>query len=185
MERPAAQQTRYRLRQLTFDDGLSFEPSLSQDGNLLAYSSDVSGRGDLDIWVRQVTGGNPIRLTDHPADDRQPDISPDGSRVAFRSDRDGGGIYVGPALGGEAVLVVGTKPGGEGPHTSRFSPDGERLAYWVGSELLHPRAARNHAFVVSATGGEPHQNRREPPFGSIADLVSRRRVAARPWRGWR
>ena len=58
------------------------------------------GEGNLDIWVRQVGGGDPIRLSHDPADDDEPDFSPDGTLLAFHSDRSGGGLYVVPALGG-------------------------------------------------------------------------------------
>ncbi len=152
----AAERQGYRVRQLTFDDGLSFEPSLSHDGNLLAYSSDSAGRGDLDIWVKQVSGGNPIRLTDDSADDRQPDISPDGSRIVFRSDRDGGGIYVMPALGGDPVLLV-QQTARLTPLHPRFSPDGKTVSYWVGPQFLAARDSRGGIYIVAADGGEPRR----------------------------
>ena len=46
---------------------------------------------NLDIWVRQVSGGDPIQLTRDPADDHQPAFSPDGGQIVFRSERAGGG----------------------------------------------------------------------------------------------
>ena len=45
------------MRQLTSDSGLTFQPVLSTDGNLMAYASDRSGEGNLDIWLKQVAGG--------------------------------------------------------------------------------------------------------------------------------
>ena len=70
------------LRRLTNDTGLTYQPALSPDGKLLAYASDRSGEGNLDIWVQQSATGEPLRLTDHEADDREPAFSPDGSRIA-------------------------------------------------------------------------------------------------------
>ena len=139
------------LRRVTNTGGLSDYPSLSRDGNLLAFASDRNQAGNLDIWVQQVGGSDPIRLTTNEADDSEPAISPDGSRVAFRSERAGGGIYVVPSLGGEEVLLA---PRGRGP---RFSPDGRWIAYWEGRESadLLPGTAR--VFVIESGGGQARQ----------------------------
>jgi eukaryotic-like serine/threonine-protein kinase len=113
---------------VTADPGLSAYPALSGDGSLLAFASDRSGEGNLDIWLQQIGAREPIRLTTDAADESDPSISADGTKVAFRSERQGGGIYVIPALGGEPLLIA---PGGRNP---RFSPDGRRIAYWTGRE---------------------------------------------------
>ena len=138
------------LRQITNTTGLSDYPALSRDGNFLAFASDRDG-GNLDIWLQQIGGHDPIRLTTDEADDSEPAISADGARVAFRSERSGGGIFVVPSLGGDATLIA---PGGRGP---RFSPDGKWIAYWAGRESsdLIPGTAR--VFVVESGGGQPRQ----------------------------
>ncbi len=139
------------LRRVTNTAGLSDYPALSRDGNLLAFASDRSDAGNLDIWMQQVGGRDPIRLTTNEADDSEPSISPDGAHVAFRSERSGGGIYVVPSLGGEEVLLA---PRGRGP---RFSPDGRFIAYWEGRESadLLPGTAR--VFVIESGGGQARQ----------------------------
>jgi len=60
------------LARLTSDSGLSFEPALSRDGTLLAFASDRSGEGNLDLWVKQIAGGEPVRIT-HDKVDNPPD----------------------------------------------------------------------------------------------------------------
>jgi len=100
------------LRRVTMDPGLSAFPALSRAGNLLAFASDRGNSPNLNIWVQQVGGREPLQLTHDPADDSDPDISPDGTRIAFRSERSPAGAYVVPALGGEEVLLA---PGGRNP----------------------------------------------------------------------
>jgi len=133
---------------LTHDAGLAMTPAISADGRLVAYASDRAGRGDLDIWVQQISGGSPLRLTTDPADEQAPDFSPDGSQIVFRSERDGGGVYIVSALGGEPRLIAreGRRP--------RFSPDGSRVAYWVG--LVRGGAnAPSATYVIALAGGAP------------------------------
>jgi len=149
--RPAPMPMRAPLyRRVTTGSGLSAFPALSKDGNLLAFASDQGG-GNLDIYVRQIGGREPIRLTDDPADDSEPSISPDSARIAFRSERDGGGVYVAPALGGEAVLLA---QHGRGP---RYSPDGRWIAYWEGRETQAVLPGTARVFVMESGGGQPRQ----------------------------
>ena len=97
----------------------------------------------------------PARLTRDPADDSQPSISPDGSRVAFRSERDGGGIYVVATLGGEERRVA------EAGILPRFSPDGSRIAY-VETAAWAPRGLFRMLVVPAGGGSRPFQ----PAFGT-------------------
>ena len=102
---------------------------------MVVYASDREGEGQLDLWLQRIAGGPPVRLTNDPGTDRDPHFSPDGSFITFRSDRANGGVFVMPAVGGDARLVA------EGGCTLRFSPDGTRIAYWAGPWLPGARTA--------------------------------------------
>src|SRR5437764_5852797 len=64
------------LTRLTFDDGLQIGATWSPDGRFLAYSSNRGGK--FDIWVQQVSGGDPVQITKGPGRNWQPDWSSDG-----------------------------------------------------------------------------------------------------------
>ncbi len=70
---------------LTFDEGLQAGSTWSPDGRFIAYSSDRGGK--FDIWVQQVSGGDPIQITKRPGQNIQPAWSPDGKvyRLSFRA----------------------------------------------------------------------------------------------------
>lgn len=141
------------LARLTYDSGLTTDAAISPDGRLLAYASDRAGQGGLDIWVRQLAGGDPTRITNGPEDEYEPQFSPDGTRLAYRSDAAGGAIYTIPALGGQPRLIA---PQGRGP---RYSPDGHWIAYWKGNPTggtpYVPGAAT--VWVIRAEGGQARQ----------------------------
>ncbi|MCB1021659.1 MAG: serine/threonine-protein kinase, partial [Acidobacteria bacterium] len=142
----------YQADQFSFDEGLSFQPALSPEGSMVAYASDRSGHGNLDIWLQHFGGGEPIALTHDAADDWQPTFSPDGSRIVFRSERDKAGLYVAPVLGGEAQLLA---PDGRNPS---FSPDGRSIVYWVGEGASSFTGAM---YVLSLDAGAPQRIRED------------------------
>jgi serine/threonine protein kinase len=111
-----------RLTQLTSQPGPEWFPSLSPDGDNIVYNNMETG--NWDIYLKRVGGERVINLTeDSPADDIQPTFSPDGEFIAFRSERDGGGIFLMGATG-ESVRRL-TDSG----YNPAWSPDGQEIAY--------------------------------------------------------
>lgn len=150
------------FQRLTSDSGLTTDPALSADGTLLAYASDRSGDGNLDIYLRKVGSAEAVRLTQDAADEHEPAFSPDGARIAFRSERNGGGIDIVPVSGGTVKRIVS---GGRRP---RFSPDGNWIAYWTGSVHAVGFHVRNRCriYVVPSDGGTPREVR--PDFAGAS-----------------
>ena len=103
----------------TQQDNVSWSP----DGRRLAI--DMLEDGNWDIYVVSPAGGNPLRLTTHPADDFAPRWSHDGSVVYFESRRGGPtDVWKVSAAGGEPVRI--TREGGFHPAES---PDGGFVYY--------------------------------------------------------
>ena len=147
-----ALQTPWKVTRLTADPGLSGFAALSPDGKLMAYASDRSLDGEPDLYIKQVAGGQPIRLTTDGMGNMMPDFSADGRKIVFRSDRQGGGIFEIPAFGGDARLLAhdGWNP--------KFSPDGSQVAYWVGDAGVAAAVpGTGTVWVVPVAGGPPKQ----------------------------
>jgi len=119
-QQPAPAVTFATSTPLTSLPGQELFPSVAPDGTL-AYSR-MDGP-DWDIYVRR-RGANPVNVTaDSPSNDWQAEFSPDGRWLAFRSERDGGGIYIVDANGGSLQRLT---TGGFNP---TWSPDGKEVAY--------------------------------------------------------
>ncbi len=95
-------------------------PSVSSDGKLLAYISNVGG--DVpQVWVRPVASGKALQLTRGAARHYFSELSPDGTQILVASEEQGTEVQIMSVFSGEAEIPV--------PHAlwCRFSPVGEML----------------------------------------------------------
>jgi serine/threonine protein kinase/Tol biopolymer transport system component len=104
-------------------------PALSPDDSKLAVGIRDPQTKTRDIWIFDLLRGTRTRLTFDPADDLDSIWSPDGTRIAFTSNRTGQrNIYQKPADGsGTEELLLGGKEGEE--NVEDWSRDGKYLMY--------------------------------------------------------
>jgi serine/threonine protein kinase/Tol biopolymer transport system component len=74
---------RLRAVALTTLQGVELYPSLSPDGNHLAFTWTGPKSDNQDIYVQTIGSGSPLRLTADPLSDWNPVWSPDGRWIAF------------------------------------------------------------------------------------------------------
>lgn len=115
------------LAQVSFSmEGADFDPNCSTDGKQIVFAS-TQHRETADLFIKNVGSRVVTQLTNDAANDVMPKLSPDGSRIAFASNRSGNwDIYVMPTSGGKAVQL--TSDNADDLHPT-WSPDGSQLAF--------------------------------------------------------
>jgi len=118
-------------------------PRLSPDGKRLAVERH-GGQGGGDIYVFELAGGNPARLTFDAANHNAfVAWSPDGRRMVFHSTRQGGQLLEKAGAGNEEPAAPG-QPAGT---TSDWSQDGRFVVY----DVIDPKT-RTDIWLLPMTG---------------------------------
>jgi len=125
-------------RAITIEEAVSLKrascPRVSPDGRLIAFcvgevsKAEEHARGTISL-VPADGNAPPRPFTTGPGLDADPAWSPDGTRLAFISDRHERGkpaLYVMPTDGGEAERLVTERGEASAP---RWSPDGSRISF--------------------------------------------------------
>ena len=172
----------------SFAAGGELFPTWSRDSNRLGFSSNRDG--NTEIYVMNSDGTSPARLTDHPAQDALPDWAPDGSVIAFNTNRDQpvavpdhppeAEIYtVDPDT---AALTRLTEVPGIDAGAS-WSPDGSKIAFHSN------RDGNFEIYVMNADGSGQTRITENPasdtfaswsPDGKLLSFTSNRDDAANP-----
>jgi len=115
------------LAQVSFaTDGGDYSPDVDRTGTFMVYAS-TQHRPTFDIYRKSVDGRTVTQLTTDPSDDLMPSIAPDGSRIAFASNRNGNwDIYMMPIGGGAPTQLTADSDEEVQP---TWAPDGRRLAF--------------------------------------------------------
>lgn len=170
--------------ELLADQMRASDPRISPDGRRIAYVvAPISRReehGTSEIWIVGFDGKGNRRLTYGLGEDTSPRFSPDGSRLAFVSDRKERGkgqLCVMRLDGGEALQVTHRKSAVSSPS---WSPSGDLLAFLSEDERTETEdrdtekrrdqivedenLKRVRLYVIAPDGGEP---RRVSPTGAV------------------
>lgn len=127
---------------------------ISPDGSTIAFTY----KGD--IYTVPVAGGQARQLTTQSSYETEPVWSPDGKKIAFASDREGGSdIFIMDAAGGPATRLT-FNSASEIPQG--FTPDGKAVIYSASiqdapSALLFPASWQTELYSVPVNGGRPRQ----------------------------
>lgn len=119
-------------RRLTSFQGEASNPHFSPDGYWIAFSAEYSG--NIDAYVVPALGGQPKRLTWHPAPDMVQGWTPDGKSVVVSSTRSSNlpspqpKWFTLPVDGGVAVEMPMYRA-----YQGKISPDGRHVAYRMNS----------------------------------------------------
>ena len=117
-----------QVERLTAFEGVEANPHFSPDGKTIAFTGEYDG--NTDVFVVDVEGGDPKRLTWHPGDDVVIGWTNDGRQVAFSSGRKNG-----PYLDPDQLWLVSAHGGNPTPFVlpraanGKFSPDGQQFVY--------------------------------------------------------
>ncbi len=124
---------------------------------MMAFYSDRAGNPD--IYLMNLATGETLRLTDHPAFDDSPEISPEGSRVVFLSARNDPNpsppnllydIYVINSDGTELQQLTSTTAAEDHPD---WSPDGKSILF----DADYDGDGYYEIYIMDATGGDPQR----------------------------
>ena len=136
-------------QRLTIDEQGARNPAWSPDGQKIAFQNFAPPDFFTNVWVMDADGGNSFQVTDSStggpgSSDENPSWSPDGTRLALQSRRDGNVDIYTINLDGTGRTRLTEQPTDD--FAPAWSPDGEQIAF----ETL--RDSSLEIFVMDADG---------------------------------
>jgi Tol biopolymer transport system component len=155
---------------LTTYPGKEVQPSLSPDGNQVAFAYNGGLSSNYDIYVKAIGSEEITRLTSDPADDLSPSWSPDGQNIAFLrflSDQSALVMVIPSAGGSERQLAKLQIERFQTEIRVAWSPDGE----WIATSDEETPLSPMKLVLISARTGRKRRLVYRPPT-SVSDLSS-------------
>ncbi len=140
----------------------------SPDGRFIVFADGPAG-DSRDIFTIPVSGGSPVPLIEHGADDKEPRWSPDGKHIVFLSLRHGNWALWG-------IAVEDGKPSGQ-PFMILEGMQNARLSAWSKNGLFSSTVAVIHDIWTLDIDPANHEARGKPqmvdfsPYGSNINPV--------------
>lgn len=141
---------------LTDDPAFDDSPAISPDGARIAF---LTARHDpnpqfpnlkYEIYVMDIDGGNPRRLTTTESAEDHPAWSPDGSKIIFDADYDNEGFYEIYTITPDGSNLTRLTSNAANDQFADWSPDGKQIAY------SSDRNGNWDIFVMDADGSNQH-----------------------------
>jgi Tol biopolymer transport system component/DNA-binding winged helix-turn-helix (wHTH) protein len=133
-------------RRLTFDDTECGTPTWTPDGQFVIFSSKRTGSHTL--WRIRVGGGEPEPMTSGAGEDRDPQLSLDGSRLIYTNVRNSFSLELLNTSTGRKTSLATRRTTIAGP---RFSPQGDRITFF------HETDAGTHLWTFDVEGHDLRQ----------------------------
>ena len=140
-------------------------PAISRQGQRLVYSRYL--RANFEIWRVDTSASSgkalpPVKLMWSTQSDEDPDYSPDGKRIAFKSTRSGSyEIWVCGSDGSNPIQL--TSSVGQNTSLPNWSPDGRSILF----TSTNAEGLRD-LFLVNSQGGTPNRLMADPSAGRFS-----------------
>jgi Tol biopolymer transport system component len=156
-----------KVHEVTFSNAFDGDPAWGRSGKI-AFESMRTGKGD--VWTISPSGSGETNLTaNSTAFDGDPSWSPDGTKIAFTSERDNGDreIYVMNADGSNQTRLT-TSPGFD--ENPSWSPDGSHIAFDTN------RDGNLEIYAVNADGSNPQRVTNHPAIDALPSYLPDGRI---------